>query len=390
VTLLLGDVITATRDKSADFHPTRLPDGVLARYFSSYQRELLSLAQERYPELVTSQISIVFPPVGTPASLTLDQVGAGTVGGLPAIVDPDGTVDAIAQLVGNTVQMPVEGAPVQFGPTVVTAATQTTLTVGGSPGWSTNQWVGNAVAIVAGTDTGDLHMIQSNTANQLTIESSGWDSVPNTTSVMTIVSLTPSVDDTSGSVLGFPMTGTRTSYLVRLDVNGNAFIDVTQPLTGQYDLGIMLPPYKSILGQPTIYFQDSTFGNPNTMPLTIVDYKQRMRAWGQYTAYFMSNSIYFIGYQSDWQTVQSVDIRYVPIPPVFQALTDAFILPDDSYQALVARGAQFAAERLVGSPDSAQLDLGYYSAMADRSESIWLDQIGNMNKVKTMYTESAW
>ena len=390
MTLLLGEVVDAVRDRSPDFHPARLPAGLLARFYTSYQRELLSLAQERYPELVTAQVSIVFPPLGSTGVQNLDSIGAGTAGGLPAQLNEDGSVGAVTQLVGALVQLPVNGAPVLTGPFVVTSATQTTVTVGGSPGWTTNQWQGQAVAIVAGTNVGDLHIVQSNTSNAITIEAIGWDTVPNTSSIVTVVRLTPVVDDTSGTVIGFPMTGTRTSYLVRLDANGNAFLDVTQPLTGQFDLGVPLPPYKSIIGQPTIYFNDSTAATPNVMPLTIVDYKERMRAWGVYAAYCMNNALYFIGFQSDWQTVQSVDIRYVPIPPAFTALTDAFVLPDDSYQALVARGAQFAAERLVGQPDAASIDLGYYSAQADRSEQIWLDQIGNMSRVKTQYIEALW
>ena len=187
------------------------------------------------------------------------------------------------------------------------------------------------------------------------------------------------------------MTATRLSYLVRLDANGNAFLDLTAPAVGQYDLGILLPQYKSIIGNPTIYFQDSTSGYPYQNELTIVDYKDRLRAWGGgYCAYLQGNQIFFIGFAPDWQLVQSIDIRYVPVPAPLTALTDTFTLPDDSYQTLVARGAQFCAERLVGQADFKGVDLNYYSAQADRSEQIWIDQIGTMNRIKTQSIREVW
>ena len=156
MSLTLGEVIDAIRDRNPELAPQRVPNGVIARYLTGYQRELFSLTNERYPELVTGQVSIVFPPVGYPANSPVSAIGAGTAGGLPAALASNDTITAVPLAVGNTIQLPVNGAPVLFGPSVTTGASQTTLTAAGSPLWATNQYAGQAVAIVAGTDVGDV------------------------------------------------------------------------------------------------------------------------------------------------------------------------------------------------------------------------------------------
>ena len=210
MTLVLGDVINSVRNKNPDFAKQRCPDITLASFFTDYQRELVSMALERVPEFIVAQLSIVFPPIGSNALNPLASIGAGTGNGLPAQLDPTtGGIDAITQVVGNTVNLDVPSAVIEFGPAVVSAATQTTIPPVGAPGWTTNPWAGFAVANQLGTDNGDVQTIASNTSTTLTLEGAGFQLVPDTTSTFTILDLTPTVDDTTGAVIGWPQIGSR-------------------------------------------------------------------------------------------------------------------------------------------------------------------------------------
>lgn len=391
MSLTLGAVIEASRDRNPEFAKTRCPDLVFARFFTGYQREALSMAMERTPEYITGQVSIVFPPTGANINNPLGSIGAGTDGGLPAVVDPLGNIQAITQVVGNSVEMPVLDAPVSYGPSTILAATQTTLQAANAPGWGVNQWAGYSVAIVAGTDVGDVLGILSNTTDTLTvIGTSGFALVPDTTSLFTIVTVTPQVDQATAAVIGFPIRGSRLSYLVRLDASGHAYLDFTQAMVGQFDLGIQLPPNKGLLGAPTIYFSNNPQGWNDTDQLTIVDYSQRFGPKGLYSAYLQNNQLFFIGQLCDWNGIQSVDVRYIPIPGEFQALTDTFLLTDDAYNVLVSRGAEFAAERMAGLPDTKPIDISYYTSHAEKAEAIWLNQIGNLKRAKASQIREVW
>lgn len=51
-----------------------------------------------------------------------------------------------------------------------TGSTTITVTVSGSPGWSTNQWQGKQFVVTSGTRTGERGWIKSNTSNTLTVQ----------------------------------------------------------------------------------------------------------------------------------------------------------------------------------------------------------------------------
>ena len=71
-----------------------------------------------------------------------------------------------------------------------TSATTTTLSAASSPGWTTNQWAGMMVSIVAGTRAGQNRLIYSNTSSVLTIQSGengvAWATTPDSTSTYAI------------------------------------------------------------------------------------------------------------------------------------------------------------------------------------------------------------
>ena len=177
---------------------------------------------------------------------------------------------------------------------------------------------------------------------------------------------------------------------MQLDASGNAYLDLNHALVGNYEVGIQLPPNMGLLGQPTIYFNPQNQGAPNKMPLSFCDYSERFLPRGEYCAYIQNNAIFFVGDMSDWAQVSSIDIRYVPLPGVFGSLMDTFILPDSARSALVQRGAQFCGERLVGMPDAKPIDLNYYAAQANRSEELWLYQVGSTTRVKFSTIREVW
>jgi hypothetical protein len=63
-------------------------------------------------------------------------------------------------------------------------------------------------------------------------------------------------------------------------------------------------------------------------PLAVTNAPQRWRNLVVPAVYLVGSTLYLCGESSDWNDVQSIELRYVPVPPAFTALTDLFLLPD--------------------------------------------------------------
>lgn len=393
MTLTLQTIIDAARDRDSSFAKQRVPDAIFARYLTGYQRELVARAHEIRPGIIESQISLVFQPNGLALQSPLGTIGAGTASGLPVVPAPNPPggsplTQAAEQAVGNTVELDFANAPVLWPKTVVLSATQNTLTVSPAIVWSTNQFANAYVTITDGTDVFDRQLIISNTGNVLTIAGAGWTTVPDATSLFMILQPQPIVTQETGVALALPAQGKRYAYLVQYDANGNPFLNLANPLIGTFEQGIPLPPHKALL-RGTIYF--STNVNPfDIAPLKIVDVSKRLNAWGMYTAWTDNTNLYLIGQRDDWQTVASIDLRYVPEPQPITQLTDTFVLPDSAYSPLVSAAAWMAAERVYNAPDTPEVDVERYRAIKLDSEQIWLNELGSRFRAQVSYVEEVW
>ena len=367
--LQLSTLLTAARDVHPAFRKERVPDAVLARFLTGYQRQLLSLATQRQREFLVSQASIAFDVTSSNA---VGTAGAGTTGGMPGTVS-GGSVTADQLPAGTAIELDFADAPVMVSERVVSSATSTTLVYTGA-GWTVNAYQNKYVWITAGKGQGQKRLVSSNTSDTLTI-SQAWSTIPDTTSVFEVVNASASASEEVGVAVQLPATSTRVGYLVRLSANGAATLDLTQPLVATFDVGIGLPPMKYLLGG-TVRFTSSDA----VEPLTLVSYASRLQPAGAFPAYLMNGELFLIGDENDWHDVASIDLRFVPEPPALTALTDYLVLPDSAYSPLVARTAAFAGQRVMGLPEADGLDLGLLLEAAAGAEMVWLNEISSQKR----------
>lgn len=395
MTIALSDIITATRDRDPAFAKQRVPDALFARYLTAYQKELVGEANEIMPGCITGQISIVFP-TEMPSISPVPSIGAGTGSGLPVRPTDGGTAYApagyavAAQVVGNTVEMDFAHGVELIPATALQAVTSTVLTPIGTPNYTINQYADGLsfVEIVMGADVGDRRLISANDVSTITVNAP-FAITPDLTSLFRVVRVTPVVNSETSAVLGLPATDTRTSYLVQTDATGRQFIDLTMPLTAMLARGIPLPPYKALL-DGTIYFNGTVFGEQDSMELGLTEASNRLRARDRYNAYERNGELVLIGNPSDWALVQSIDLRYVPEPGQLTKLSDAFVLPDSALGVLVAKAAQFAAERLYNAQDTPNVDVNRYTMQADRAQQAWLRSLGQRKRAYTSVIKEVW
>lgn len=359
----LADVIRGVRDAHPSFHRTLVPDAVIARFLTGYQREVVGKALQIDPTFLAQQMSVGFT---MDAANAVGTVGAGTDGGLP--IDADVSAMAlISQPLGTASEVDVSGSDVVtlVSESVVASATSTTLVKTGA-GWTTNAYQNYTVVITQGKGAGQRRTVASNTATQLTV-SQAWDTTPDTTSLFTVVDEVIESDKTFGVVASAPFSVTRVGYLVKVNASGVPYLDYATPVTARYDVGIPLPEHHAVIGG-TVRLSDANA----TERLTLVDYQARLDPRAPFAAYVLNNELFLCGGEGDWLTATALDLRYVPVPPALTATTDYFLVPDSAYSMLVNGSAAMAAVRVNGLPDAAKVDATTLWTMKQESEQAWL------------------
>lgn len=375
MSITLGAVITAIRDRHPLFHKTRVTDAVFARFLSDYQNELIGKALARDAGYLSQSvgIAIAFSTANAPGT-----VGAGTTGGLPG--DVSGANIVVSEETAGGLLFPLtgsdDGAVVVVAERVATAATANTISSTGA-GRTTNQDLGRLVRITAGKGIGQIRAVASNTAAQWVV-SANWTTIPDTTSLFEIVTANIGADETLGVVTQLPAVSTRSGYLVRINAQGAPYLDYTQPLTVTLARGVPLPSMLAPIGGTVRY----TDGDEEALELTT--YGKRYHARSSPAAYIVSGSLYLCGDENDWTDVQSIELRYAPIAPVFTALTEYFLVPDAARPALIAAAVAFAAQRIDGTEGISMSVVGF-SELADRSELAYLSTL-RLGKRGRMHT----
>ena len=369
----LGTVITAARDRHPAMHKTRCPDAVLARYLTDIQNELIVRAVSSEPTFLAQTATV---------SLTLNSddaigsAGAGTDGGVPGTVDTAGDVAASQHVAGSLVTVGTtaeDGATVVVSERVVTSATATTITSTGA-GRTTDADIGRLVVIVAGTGAGQFRDVVANSADTWTVEA--WETVPDSTSTMTVV--TPAYDATEAAsvVTQLPATESRTGFLVKLNASGTPYLDYTAPITTTIDTGVPLPTLHALIGG-TVWMSDG-----DAEPLLVTTYAKRGDVETR-AVYQVGETIRFVGDEEDWADVLSLELLYTPVAPAFTQLTDLFLLPDQAKACVVAKAAAFMAVRVAGMPE-VEIDPSAYLAMAEASERTFLNGVRLSGRGRTL------
>jgi hypothetical protein len=382
--LTLATVLTAARDKDSALTRTRAPDAVLARDLTGYQRRLISQAADLDSNFVAQQCSIIFAAstANVPTALA-----AGSQGGGPADASQPARIALTYQDSGPAIEVDVNSNPL-IADALVTSATTIAVTVSGA-NWQVNRFVNQWLWCVAGPAAGQLRQILSNTIDTLVI-STGTDLrqfavVPGPTDLIRVVAA--NVDAAGGSTVLTEITPTQSKYgfLVSLDANGRPYINPTIPLVATFDRGIFVPPYERIIGG-TVRLNSGLVQDD----ITIRPYRMRYQ-WGpSYTVWIESGQVFLAGAASDWRDVASIDLRYVPIPPAFQALTDYFLLDDDCYDVMSYRAAYVAGQRVKKLADVGSIDVMYLKEEWQAAEQNFLSSVGAHNRAFPTFVKDSW
>lgn len=386
MSLSLGTVITAARDRSAWFHRSRVPDAVAARFLSDFQNTLIGAAARRDPQYLAQVATVVLHLDGADAP---GVVGAGTSGGAPGATDDNGMFSSVAGTAGALIETrtaSADGAQVVVAERVVTSATQTSLTSTGAAR-PTNQDIGRVLVIATGTGIGQRRSILSNAAESWIIstgtDGQQWTTVPDTTSVFDVVVPTYGSDSAATVFTAVPSTTSTTGYLVKLTSAGVPFIDFTQPLVATIEAGVSLPAMQFPL-DGTVWCTDGSSG-----PLGIVAASDRFGGHRWPSVYVNGQQLYLAGSAQEWQSVASIALRYTPIAPAFTALTDAFLVPDHARPALVSATASFMAARVSGM-EGVTIDPTSHRADALVDERSFLANVSAAKRGRGLRTREVW
>lgn len=366
MSLSLGDVLTAARDRHPAFFYTHVPNAVVARFLTDYQNELIAKAVIRDRQYLAQSAVVSI-------AIQSGVFGAGTGVGAPGTSTDDvfSTTNATTGSVIETGLTSDDGAAVVISETVVTSATPTTITKTGA-GRTVNADIGLLVVITQGADAGETREVLSNTTDTWTISTGSdgqeWSETPDGTSMMTLIQPEIISDNTAGVVTSLPSTTRNRGYLVKLSAGGLPYIDYADPLVATVEEGVPLPAMQTLL--PDLC-QAWAQGATQPEPLTVTSAQRRFSPENFPAVYTVGQTLYLCGSSSDWAEFASLELRYTPIAPVFTGLTDLFLIQDHARPALVAQAAAFMAIRVQGQ-SQVTIDPTPFLAMAEQAEQDFL------------------
>ncbi len=391
MSLTLGEVITSIRLKHPAFGSDTVPNRVLGEALGSAQRSLAMLGYQRRPTFLSQTFAVAF---ALNSANQTGQAGAGTDGGLPSLPDSSGVLGLAEQNAGIAPVYDLSDVTVLAAPRVITVVTDngndtTTLTFQGSPGWTVDEFLGELLWIVDGPGCGtfSLREILSNTADTITVDGT-YDQLPAANESVAQVIVTPDQSSTElGVVTGLPAVTTTSGYLVKLDAQGNAYLDLASPVVAQVEAGIPLPQMVKILGITCVWVGDASNTDVLTPAVTsfrtkcaLLPYAMRHSPAPFPSCYQLGNSLYLRGYTADWSGVQSLDIRYAPVPPMFStganALSEYFLLPDFASSVLEAAGAVTAA--YYAEAKGARVNVKSFEDQQAAETQLFLRQVGQI------------
>ena len=383
---LLGDAIKAVRFRHPAYaDPSLVPTVTLVAEASRLQRRFMEAGAQAYSGFMAHQV---------PIYLALDTnnlpatVAAGTTGGLPVrSADQPLTVTA-----GFAPHYDLDSAEVivsDFVATTVAIGASTTVITLTGAGRTVNADVAYYVQIVGGPglEPDAIRSINSNTATTWTVDNFRVD--PAATSVFRIIAITAQDLDTDATVVTqLPSTRQEAAYLMKLDANGQPYVDLTTPLVATLREGVPLPPHYMLLQLEVPRVAPGSFPpDPTVNPVLRQDpiqtipifHGMRRQTLGP-AAFVEGERLYLGGDNRTWGSAANLILTFVPIPPDFDTtsrtvLSTPFLLPDTASEALIA-GLVLAAARQAfarGKVDQTALNEAQADAMSERA--LWLTSL---------------
>ena len=376
----VSEIVEAIRLRHPAYRREVVPTRVLVQAFGRIQRRLAQQGTRRYAGLLRGVVPIV---LDLDSANEPGQVGADTTGGLPA-QEIDGTLALADGTAGSLATYDWANATVVVDDFVPTSASTTVIGLTGA-GRTVNGDVGLALWIVDGTGSGvsSVRVITSNTATTWTVGDAFTTAPAVGESVCRIV-VVPSIEAdglSGGAVTQIPSTKQTVGYLVRLDANGNPYLDLTQPIVAQLRAGIPLPPHDRLLHLDIVPNPTNASDQLGPFPWgpvasNVPIFHQNRRMTGGRCAWVEGSEMFLGGPQNVWTNVSNMELTYVPIPPLFDG-TDRdvgdsyFLLPDTAYDVLVAHGSVEAARHAAARGES-NVEPDMERAEADALTADWL------------------
>lgn len=364
--LSLSTILTAVRDRHPTFDRTRVPNAVLARSLTDYQRQLVMRGLGRNKQYLVQTAPIA---IGIDPDNNLETQGAGGPGQSAALEGPLGEASVAERPAGLAIEL--DTSEVLVDDSVASGGSMNTLERS-TAGWTVDAYAGKIVLIIRGAGAGQRRDIGSNTADTLTL-TQDWAEVPiagNT--IFRIVDSMPSTN-VMGVVSNFPQVEDHYGYLVKLHDDGTPYIDLSVPLVARVGVGVPLPPHHLIVGG-TVYDNQG-----EDWDLTIQSYGRRTEIDSDFPVMIVNGQLRLLGGFECWRLARSIELLYVPIPPALPRLDSLFILPDSAYSVLVAGAAYISALRVSAHPDVRISETDFATDLV-RAEGAWFSQLTQMRK----------
>lgn len=352
---LLGDAVQAVRLRHPAYaDATIVPTITLAAEASRLQRSLIEAGIRAYTGFLATTVPIY---LALESNNVPGRVAAGSDGGLP-VRERDAPLDATA---GFATHFDLENADEILGPfvgSVVIGLTTTVVTLTAAAR-VVNADVAYYIQIVDGPGFGPdaIRSVNSNGVDSWTVDNFRVD--PDNTSVFRLISVVEQELDTDATVITqLPSTRQQAAYLVKLDAQGQPYVDLTTPLVATLREGVPLPPHYMLLGLEaalTVSGRAPT-ANPVTrapvlrsIPIYHGTRRRDPRVCVELAAFVEGDRLFLAGNTTSWCRIPNLLLTFVPIPPPFDTtartvLDTPFLLPDSASEALTA-GLTFLAAR---------------------------------------------
>lgn len=325
MTLRTGDLIDRARNRHPQFTAQLIPDSVAFDYVNETQRRLMRRIAKIDLDYFAARWVITLLP-----DLDIAQVGAGS-GQAPLEIAADSLIRRNVNT-GAEALMALDTS-IFVSETVVAAADSDSLLANGVS-WVTNSWQNALVQITAGKGAGQMRVVDSNSTDTLVV-SEPWQVIPDGTSLFLVRALSPEVSGDHGAIFAQqPSQKVDNTFLVRVDANGNNYLDLAQPVQVKTSLGIPLPPGQYI-NHGHVFFRHGEKFPDRMMNLTLTKMVARYSPPNSYCAAVQGRELFLCTPFDQWSRVERIEIPYMPLPPRIASADALVFMADDAEDALV-------------------------------------------------------
>lgn len=321
-------IVARARNAHPAFTGEVIPGGVALEYCHAAQRKLIRQIHQADPHYLTKLWVIALLP-----GENLATVGPGTTGEAPL-------VPGTATLQRRTVP---SGAAAIEDPDAVPLVAERAATGGSlstlidaTRAWTVNAFAGKLVQILSGPAIGQVRQILSNTATAVTVlVATPFDVAPGPDCTYVILPASYLTDGQMAVLQGaLPAQVAKLGWLVRLDAQGQPYLDLAAPVTVSIEQGIPLPP-NDYVDHGTAVMQVRGSTACRRVQVMHVPPVSRFQPPRSHCYYVRGQQLFIAPPFSNWSNVVSLEIPYLPQPPALTSADDVLMLPDVCEEAMV-------------------------------------------------------